>query len=399
MTADGGGSPALPSLRRFLRFGPEDERALARLLPALPQHVERIIADFYDRILDDEAARTVLREESRVEGLKHQLRAWLVRVLSGPFDDEYYALRTRIGRRHVEVGLPQRFMPLAMNVVRTGLKQMAAAVHSGDREARDAAWQAIDKVLALELTIMLESYQEDARERLRLTERAATIAQLATAVGHELKNPLGVINTNLLLLREAVADLGHDAPPAAMQRALVRIARASRMAADLSTQLIEYTRRKERGGKSVPLREVVDEALQRVDAGQVRITATIDPEDAELTCQPDDLARVLANLLRNAIQSTVEQHRGGTDGVALAARVEPDAVVFEVSDHGPGVPAELRERIFEPLFTTRASGTGLGLAICRDIVGAHGGTIEVGEPGDGGPGAVFRVRLPRRPAS
>jgi signal transduction histidine kinase len=108
--------------------------------------------------------------------------------------------------------------------------------------------------------------------------------------------------------------------------------------------------------------------------------------DGDLVCQ------VLLGLLSNAGQAVPA---GGS--VTVAARAAADAVELAVSDDGPGIPADIRSRIFEPFFTTRPRGTGLGLAVVRQIVEAHGGSIDVGERAGGG--ACFTVRLPVRAAA
>ena len=99
---------------------------------------------------------------------------------------------------------------------------------------------------------------------------------------------------------------------------------------------------------------------------------------------------MLGNLLDNAAQAAPE--------ATVHARVHGDArrLVFEIRDHGPGVPPEERARIFEPFHTTRTRGTGLGLAVTQRIVEQHGGTIEVLDAPGGG--ACFRVTLPPAPA-
>jgi signal transduction histidine kinase len=108
------------------------------------------------------------------------------------------------------------------------------------------------------------------------------------------------------------------------------------------------------------------------------------PIDAD----PEQLGRVLINLLINASQAT-----NGTGHVWIDARREGSATLLRVRDDGPGIPSELREQIFQALFTTKAKGSGLGLALCRRIAEAHGGTVTL-EPSEGG--AVFRITVPDR---
>ena len=95
----------------------------------------------------------------------------------------------------------------------------------------------------------------------------------------------------------------------------------------------------------------------------------------------------LAVLAANAAQAM-----GGRGEIRVFARREADYVVIAIEDDGPGVPAELRDTLFEPLVTSKPKGTGLGLAICRQIIERHGGTIALSETG--GPGARFEIRLP-----
>src|SRR5690606_41138178 len=94
-------------------------------------------------------------------------------------------------------------------------------------------------------------------------------------------------------------------------------------------------------------------------------------------------------LLRNAVEA---EPKGGNDRIDAAR--EADHVTITVSDDGPGVPGDLRERIFNPFFTTRDAGTGLGLAIVHRIAEAHGGSVRVTAGADGAPGACFVLTLP-----
>ena len=115
------------------------------------------------------------------------------------------------------------------------------------------------------------------------------------------------------------------------------------------------------------------------------------PPGTKLDIDPDQLARVLTNLLINASQAM-----GGSGHIWIEARREGSRSVVLVRDDGPGVPAELRSRIFEALFTTKAKGNGLGLALCRRIAEAHSGTVTL-EPSQRG--ASFRISIPDAPSS
>lgn len=374
----------------YLRFDAADEAALVRLQPAFARNEERLLDDFYGRVLNDADARAVLRDERMVDSLRESLRSWARSLLEPPYDDAYVEKRARIGHRHVQVGLPQRFMPLAMNAMRTHLHRIAIEVEGADRAILTRAVCAIDKLLDFELTVMLETYAADWGARLIRTERLATIGQLAAGVSHELKNPIGVVNTSLLLLKQRL-------PPdisAAIQKPVERITRAARHAADLCTQLLEFARTKEPRLQRVPLEELVADAIAHVDRpDSVSVTTAVVPPQAVASLDAADVSRALTNLLRNAVAAIVDTERPGT--VSLRAELTDDLAIFSVVDDGPGIPHELHTQIFEPLFTTRSNGVGLGLALCRDIANAHGGSIEVrSEPGHG---ATFTLRIPQHP--
>jgi len=382
-----GRAPRMADLFRYLGFDAGHQECLRELASVFDP--TPMIDDFYSKLLADPEARKVLRDEQLVAGLRVSLVGWAERVLSGPWDDAYHRHSQAIGRRHVEVGLPQRFMPLAMNVVRVHVRR--AAVEQFEVGARrELAIDAVDKVLDLELTIMLGSYHEDTLERTRDTERSRAIGQLAGGVGHELKTPLGVIQTNLALVREAAGD---ELRPV-LERPLERIARGARVVGDFANRLLEFSRVKSPRRRPFPVRVLLDEAVGMIgDTAGVEVVVELGAGAEEGFGDPGDLTRAVADLVGNGV-AACREHGGGT--VVVRARREGGILVLEVIDDGPGIEAGLHERIFEPLFTTRDTATGLGLALCRELVEAHGGQLEVDS--EVGRGARFVIRLPSAPA-
>ncbi|MEP7125225.1 MAG: protoglobin domain-containing protein [Byssovorax sp.] len=145
-------------LKRYVGFGPADEAALRALHPVVRPHFERISEVFYARILQHEAARKVLMErESMVGRLRHSLVAWMDTLFTGPWDAGYYERRARIGRKHVEVALPQHYMFASMSVLREQLGVVIDKTYLGVPETRAA----VGKILDLELAIMVHSYREE----------------------------------------------------------------------------------------------------------------------------------------------------------------------------------------------------------------------------------------------
>lgn len=134
------------------------------------------------------------------------------------------------------------------------------------------------------------------------------------------------------------------------------------------------------------------EELGRIFAArepEVPLDIEVTPARLALEADPDLLAQVLINLLQNAAQAMAGQDR--PPRLALRLFADREALVIEVEDNGPGVPEGLRQDVFLPFFTTRATGTGVGLNLARQIVVAHGGSIDVGDAEGGG--AVFRILI------
>lgn len=133
-------------------------------------------------------------------------------------------------------------------------------------------------------------------------------------------------------------------------------------------------------------------SLFKTEAASIDVTLSVEPADLVLDADPDLLAQVVINLLRNARQA-MEGHVAKPH-VTLRLRILGETVLLDVEDNGPGIPPGLRNDIFLPFFTTRANGTGVGLNLARQIAIAHGGTIEAADGAQGG--ALIRLALPRR---
>lgn len=163
--------PFFEEMRRYLRFEPSDEAALRAMLPHAASEFENIAAEFYRRLEGHLEAHRVFSGPEQVRRLKGTLCDWLHRLLSGPWDQTYFELRSRIGWMHVKMGLPQRYMFGAMNLIRDSLGEIAERTFTHDAVQRQEALRALSKVLDLELAIMLETYREAFLEHCRELER------------------------------------------------------------------------------------------------------------------------------------------------------------------------------------------------------------------------------------
>jgi signal transduction histidine kinase len=376
------------NVKGYVGFTDATTAALAAFRPLAEPHFVAIVDDFYDAIEAHPAAqRSITGGKSQIERLKRTLIRWLDSVLSGPHDLAFLEAHSRIGRVHVRISLPQEFMFTAMNRIRSRLLEIAHSKCSDSAECMRVV-HAVNQILDLELAIMLDTYREDSAERVRSAERLATIGQLAASVGHELRNPLGIIESSLYLIQQRRKKLG--IVDAQLDKHHEKINVQIRHCGKTIDSLLDLARDRPPQRQHFPLRGLIDHALE-IAALPPDVSVEIDVAD-ELTvhADPDDLTHVVSNLLTNAAQA-----QGGTGSIWVEGAAERDGVTLRVRDQGPGVPPDIRHKIFEALFTTKARGTGLGLALCRRILYAHGGEIALE---DGDRGAVFRVWIPETAA-
>jgi signal transduction histidine kinase len=370
-------------LRRYVRFGEADERALRALHGAAAPSFDAVAEVFYDRILSHEEARKALvGGESQVGHLKVTLVAWLDTLLAGPWDEAYWQRRQAIGRVHVRIGLPQHYMFGAMNVVRAELARIAWATFEREPETHDLVRTALGKILDLELAVMLHTYRDDLLAQQARTERLSTFGQLVGSIGHDLRNPLGVIETSLYILRGRV---GQDERTV---KHLDRIAEQLGIANGIISNLLDMIRNRPLQKERVVLGEVVAGAAAAVKrpAGvsvAVEGLEVLPPVEGD----PVQLRQVFVNLLENAVYAASPE-----GAVAVRARAESSGVAVDVEDSGPGVDAATQRRLFEPLISTKEKGIGLGLALVKRIAERHGGSVGYSDRPGGG--ARFTVRLP-----
>jgi len=228
-----------------------------------------------------------------------------------------------------------------------------------------------------------------AQDELMRAERLAAIGQLTATVSHELRNPLGTIRTSFQALRPGI-ELADDERT---RRAVERIERSIDRCVSIIEELLDYTRARALKLETVDLDDWLPRALSDIEP----------PEGVRLEVSPSSRARVridsnrihqaLVNLAQNAFQSLAENATGSAPRVVISTSCDEDRVAVHVHDSGPGVAPDVRARIFEPLFSTRAFGVGLGLPLVRSIAEQHGGAVTYGAPG-APEGSTFTLHLP-----
>lgn len=372
------------ALQDYIGFDERDASRLRRLGAYVSDSFEEVVDAFHAAIQKSDRAQAAFPGGApQVARQRVMLRRWLSELFDGRYGDDYFARRRRIGRVHVRIGLDQELMFGGMNIIRTELHRALErrANASGHEEGGHAA---LDRLLDLELAVMLDTYQESQRVLLARSERLSTIGQLAANIGHELRNPLAVIETSLHLWRRA------ESPDIASKH-LERVAAQVRLCGEIIDDLVAMAQDYPPHRQAVPVESLVQQALSSTpfDEGitfRIRVPEGFPP----LWVDGSQMRQVLVNLLTNAGQAV------GADGrIELSARVIGAGVELRVCDDGPGFAADLIDRAFEPLVTSKRSGIGLGLALCRRIVDNHGGRIEANNRPEGG--AELTIRLPHRP--
>jgi len=498
--------------KRYVRFTDADGARLAVVRPHVEPHFARIAQEFYERIREHEEAHAVFVDEDQIGRLQRSMVAWLERVFGGVYDDAYFDKTEQIGRVHVNVGLPQRYMPLAMALIRTSLVRVV--FEAQPKEEAIETLDALGRLLDLDLAIMLESYRSHMearvarvtrapqarltrleencleaidrapllvvgldrddgivvfnreaervsgwardealervfgelllpdearasraqlgdgvaveiplltragklravewqpvrsqnevvalflfgfdvtderieRERHQQQKRLAALGTLAAGLAHEIRNPLNGAKLHVAFLDRALRGSGTPEVLDAVKVVGDELGRLAR----LVTDFLDYAQPRPVTRARTHVQALCARAIQvlRPTARQHQIELRTEMPKSDLVLEADAprLEQVLLNLLHNAIEAI-----GPSGGVVVVrARREPQAVVLEVEDDGPGLPPG-DAPLFDAFFSTKANGTGLGLAIVHRIVTDHGGTIDVERRDDR---TVFRLRLP-----
>lgn len=230
------------------------------------------------------------------------------------------------------------------------------------------------------------------REQLQQANRLATLGQITAGLGHEIRQPLAAMrvyaeNGERLLAAERTDEAAAN---------FDKIAQLAGRIGEITAEQLNFSRRSADEPRAITLAEVIDGSLLLL-RDQIRQKGlTLERPAADLAAttvraRHVQLEQVLVNLLQNAVQACAP---GGQ--ITLAVEAEGQQVRLSVSDTGPGVPADLRDTLFQPFVTSKSEGIGLGLAIAREIMRQLGGDLlhEDALHGGGGPGARFIMEMP-----
>src|SRR5213595_3564129 len=228
-----------------------------------------------------------------------------------------------------------------------------------------------------------------ARERELEAERLRAFREVARRVAHEIKNPLTAMRIAVDQLGRTLKDSltvagGHA--DGRMVMALEVLAAETQRLERLAKEFSDFGRLPEGPKSEVDLVDLLIDLGKSAVPPEIAVRVRANGEPCKVVGHYDPLRRAFANLLRNAAEAM--QGRGAID---VAVTRDGGGLVVTIADHGSGVPDELRQRVFEPYFTTKQDGTGLGLALVRQTIEAHSGTISVADTPGGG--ATFSIVL------
>lgn len=243
-----------------------------------------------------------------------------------------------------------------------------------------------------EMTMKLGRTRE-LEAQLYNAEKAVVVSRLASAIAHEIRNPLNYINLTLDHLQSSFApeDPHKQEKFASLTKQLKsEVARIN----DRITEFLNYSRPPKLHPEPIDLEELARDALRifEVQTSETGVEATVTTEGSvpQVIADPDSLHSALTNLIINGLQAM--DGNGGKIGVSLSSEEEGRRVRIDVTDTGRGIAAEDISKVFEPYFSTKETGTGLGLAIVKKAVEDHHGTITV--KSKAGEGTTFTITLP-----
>jgi len=273
-----------------------------------------------------------------------------------------------------------------------------------------------------ELSRSLEDLRA-AQDRLIQTEKLASLGQLTAGIAHEIKNPLNFVNNFSALSKELVDELGDALLPVALDDKkreeldelthllkgnLEKVVQHGQRADSIVKNMLLHSRKGSGERRSVDLNAIVEDSLNLAYHGaraekqefNIKLVRSFDPAAGQVDLFPQEITRVLLNLISNGVYAAMKRKAEALDGyepmLVTTTRSLGNSVEIKIRDNGGGIPPEVKDKIFNPFFTTKppGEGTGLGLSLSHDIVVTqHSGSIEVDtQPGEF---TEFRVTLPR----
>jgi C4-dicarboxylate-specific signal transduction histidine kinase len=287
-----------------------------------------------------------------------------------------------------------------------------------ERQNEQLESQVAERTRDLEKTL---SNLRATQSQLIQAEKMASLGELTAGIAHEIQNPLNFVNNFSELNRELLEELQQVLPGGNSDEAIsliqdirdneAKILHHGRRADAIVKGMLQHSRSGTGVKEPTDLNALVDEYLRLAYHGlrakdksfNATFTADLDPALPRIDVVAQDIGRVLLNLINNAFYAVSEKQRQGDKDYVPTVTVKTlrtgNTVEIHVTDNGAGIPVAIRDKIFQPFFTTKPTGqgTGLGLSLSYDIVNAHGGALTAeSHPGEG---TTFSISLPLHPTS
>lgn len=304
-----------------------------------------------------------------------QLREAVIKVGEGDFD-----------------GLPDLVMP------NDEIGELAHSFAEMNDSLRIKTAEVISAKEELEaLNRSLESRVEARTRELRVAldelikkERLAAVGQMASVVGHEIRNPLAVINNSVYFIKTKLGNAGVDDPKISKHIGIIET--EIQQANGIINEILGFTRTRELMLKPNRVNAELEDVLGTYPfPPHITVRKQFAPQDPWVHTDLDEMRQALRNVIGNAVEVMPNQ---GT--LQVRTSVENGKTVrIDIADSGPGIPKDVIENIFAPFFTTKARGTGLGLAVVKKVVDRHKGRIEVFS--EQGKGTMFSIYLHMAP--
>jgi GAF domain-containing protein len=397
-------------LMAFTSVSPEADAALKAIFPAAFSTfpwIDVILRgetfQMVDIEADDPPAPPAIRQMARLRGYRSALFVPLMRD------------RKTIGMIGVSRVQPGAFLDHHVQLLKTFADQAVIAISNVE------LFQAVQQ-RTRELSKSLDDLRT-AQDRLVQTEKLASLGQLTAGIAHEIKNPLNFINNFSALSAELIEELNESLAAAALDAKtrgdvseltatlkgnLEKVVQHGKRADSIVKNMLLHSRQGSGERRSADVNALVEESLNLAYHGaraerpgfQVTLKRDLDPGAGTIELYPQEITRVLLNMIANGFYAVTRRAREAEGGfeptLQAATRGHSDRVEIRIRDNGTGIPPDVKDKMFNPFFTTKPAGegTGLGLSMSHDIVvKQHGGTIDVEtEPGHF---TEFIIVLPR----
>lgn len=377
----------------FLGITPQDAENVRTLRAVFAQHAREFAERFYQHLLAHPHTASFLRDPELLERLKTLQVKYFTDLLEGVFDEAYFEGRLRVGRAHQRVRLDPAWYLGAYNQYIQLTFPLFARAFGDNLEKVLPLLLSLVKVIFLDIGLALDTYFKDATEQLRRRNEELQQAlglywqaqrreeQLRRLGSHEIRGGLAAVITNL---EDLLDSAGPNLDPAAAEQ----LETTTRRCWSLSNLLKEMLAPADTGGPTwVETAQIFETLVARFGlyAEGRAIHLHLPEHPPRVWADPVHLREVFANLVSNAVHY-LDKEPGR---VEISYRPEGEFYAFCVADNGPGIPAEIQERIFEPFVRgpaarNRPEGTGLGLYFVRTVIEQGGGRVWVeSTPGQG----------------